>query len=165
MAQPIYLIMGVSGSGKSTLGRALSEQLQIPLLDADGFHSRTNIAKMARGEPLTDSDRKPWLAAIRQSIEAHQAAALGAVFTCSALKRAYRVQLVKQGEPITCVYLHAPRDVLEQRLRARTDHFFDPELLADQLDTLQPPAPDESIITVDGAQSIETLMQAVLEHL
>ena len=66
--------MGVSGSGKSTLGRALAQKLGWEFFDADDFHSAENIAKMAAGIPLSDSDRAPWLVALNgQLLSALQA--------------------------------------------------------------------------------------------
>ncbi|KAI6125772.1 P-loop containing nucleoside triphosphate hydrolase protein [Pisolithus croceorrhizus] len=61
------IVMGVSGTGKSTLGAALSNALKVPFIDGDDLHPPSNVAKMSRGEALTDEDRKPWLARIRQT--------------------------------------------------------------------------------------------------
>ncbi|KAI6113258.1 P-loop containing nucleoside triphosphate hydrolase protein [Pisolithus croceorrhizus] len=61
------VVMGVSGTGKSTLGAALSNALKLPFIDGDDLHPPSNVAKMTRGEALTDEDRKPWLARIRQT--------------------------------------------------------------------------------------------------
>jgi carbohydrate kinase (thermoresistant glucokinase family) len=49
--------MGVSGSGKSSVGKALAESLGWDFFDADDFHPPENIAKMANGIPLDDTDR------------------------------------------------------------------------------------------------------------
>ncbi len=56
-----FLIMGVSGSGKTTVASTLSKVLNIPLIEADDFHSVANIAKMRNGQALNDADRLPWL--------------------------------------------------------------------------------------------------------
>ena len=48
--------MGVSGSGKTTLGKALTQKLGWDFFDANAFYSPANIAKMASGIPLSDSD-------------------------------------------------------------------------------------------------------------
>jgi gluconokinase len=47
---PIFVIvMGVSGSGKTTIGKALAKALDVPFLDADTFHTLSNINKMKAG--------------------------------------------------------------------------------------------------------------------
>ncbi|GJP85736.1 hypothetical protein CLOP_g15839 [Closterium sp. NIES-67] len=55
------VVIGPSGSGKTTVGRRLAERLGWDFYDADDFHSRDNRGKMARGVPLCDADRLPWL--------------------------------------------------------------------------------------------------------
>ncbi|MEG3603361.1 MAG: gluconokinase, partial [Verrucomicrobiota bacterium] len=60
----VVVVMGVCGSGKSTLGKILAERLKVDFLEGDDFHSPANVAKMSRGEPLTESDRAPWLSEI-----------------------------------------------------------------------------------------------------
>src|SRR6476661_962116 len=85
-APPLVVMMGVSGSGKTTVGAALAQRLRVPFADADDFHPPENIAKMAAGIPLDDSDREPWLQTIAAWLGEH--AATGGVASCSALKRA-----------------------------------------------------------------------------
>ena len=94
--------MGVCGSGKTTVGQALSTALHLGFLDADSFHPPENVRKLVSGQPLTDEDRAPWLAAIAQRMREEHAAGRRCVFTCSALKRAYRDVLraaVPAGQP------------------------------------------------------------------
>ena len=57
----VIVLMGVTGSGKTTVGLALAESLEWQFVDADDFHSATNVAKMRAGIPLDDADRAPWL--------------------------------------------------------------------------------------------------------
>ena len=64
------VLMGVGGCGKSSVGAALGEALAIPYRDGDDLHPAANIAKMSRGEPLTDADRWPWLALVGQRLRA-----------------------------------------------------------------------------------------------
>ena len=64
----IIVVMGVSGSGKTTIGKMLADAIQCSFLEGDSLHSKENVAKMSHGIPLTDSDRAPWLAAIRAHI-------------------------------------------------------------------------------------------------
>ncbi|KAK7005799.1 gluconokinase [Favolaschia claudopus] len=65
----LIIVMGVSGTGKSTLGAALAAALNMPYIDGDDLHPRTNVDKMAAGSPLTDADREPWLRIIRNTAE------------------------------------------------------------------------------------------------
>lgn len=141
----ILIAMGVSGAGKSRIGEMLAERLSCSFTDGDAFHSAANKEKMHHGIPLTDDDRWPWLRAIREAIEAKQRAGETAVFTCSSLKRSYRDVLRGNDTDVRFVYLKGSFEVLRERLKDRTGHFFDPSLLQSQLDTLEEPGPDEAI--------------------
>src|SRR4029453_10742064 len=106
--------MGVTGSGKTTVGRLLAEQLGWTLVEGDDFHTPANVAKMRRGEPLTDADRMPWLHALRQRIDELTAASRSAVVTCSALKESYR-QVLARGRPeVRFVWLTGPPEALRR---------------------------------------------------
>ncbi|AQQ27529.1 gluconokinase [Burkholderia cenocepacia] len=141
----ILIAMGVSGAGKSLIGEMLAERLSCSYTDGDAFHSAANKEKMHHGIPLTDEDRWPWLRTIRAAIEEKQRAGETAVFTCSSLKRSYRDVLRGADTDVRFVYLKGSFEVLQERLKSRTGHFFDPSLLKSQLDTLEEPGPDEAI--------------------
>ena len=141
----ILIAMGVSGAGKSLIGEMLAERLSCSYTDGDAFHSAANKEKMHHGIPLTDEDRWPWLRTIRAAIEEKQRAGETAVFTCSSLKRSYRDVLRGADTDVRFVYLKGSFEVLQERLKSRTGHFFDPSLLKSQLDTLDEPGPDEAI--------------------
>src|SRR5438309_11623072 len=85
--------MGVTGAGKTTIGTMLAAQLNWQFADADTFHPPANIQKMSHGVPLNDTDRAPWLAAMRKAILEWIAAGKNVVLACSALIRAYREEL------------------------------------------------------------------------
>ncbi len=161
----IIVIMGVSGSGKTTVGQRLAERIGWPYHEADDYHPIANKARMSAGQPLTDEHRWPWLDALRIVIEQHLMNDAHAVVTCSALKRAYRDRLRRGDEAVTFVYLHADPLTLQQRLRDRPDHFFAPELLDDQLQTLEPPGGDEPAITLDAANEPQQTVSTICARL
>jgi gluconokinase len=135
--------MGVSGAGKTTLATALGHHLGWPVAEADDFHPPANIAKMSAGQPLTDDDRWPWLAAIRDWLASHAAAGRGCIVTCSALKRAYRDLLREASGNVRFLHLTGDPATLADRIARRTGHFMPASLLPSQLLTLEPLAPDE----------------------
>lgn len=157
MASPI-VVMGVSGSGKSTVGAALAQRLRVPFADADDFHPPANIAKMTAGQPLDDDDRHPWLEAIGEWLAQHSGA--GGVMSCSALKRKYRDQLRGHCPETTFVHLSGTPDVIGKRQASRPGHFMPASLLASQFATLEPLGSDESGITIDVDQDIDSIVEA-----
>ena len=150
-AAPLVVVMGVSGSGKSTVGAELAEQLGVPFVDGDDLHPAANVAKMASGIPLDDDDRWPWLANVGRTLAS--AAGSGMVVACSALKREYRAAILAEAPDAVFVELDGSRDLLQERIGARRDHFMPPTLLDSQLATLQSLTPDEPGIRVpiDGS--------------
>jgi len=144
----IVIVAGVSGSGKTTVGAMLAGSLHWSFADGDDFHPAANIEKMRAGVPLTDADRWPWLRAIAAWMDARIAGDESAVVACSALKRSYRDILLDGRPEARLVFLVVDREVLAKRLAARHGHFFRAELLGSQLDSLEPPQPDEHAVTV-----------------
>jgi gluconokinase len=145
----VILLMGVAGSGKTTIGRQLAAELGWSFADADQFHPPANVAKMSAGQALDDTDRGPWLAAVRAHIDAQLAASRNAVVTCSALKESYRAALCGDPGAVRLVYLKGTREVLWSRLSQRQDHFMKPAMLDSQLATLEEPA---TALVIDIAQ-------------
>ena len=144
----IVIVAGVSGSGKTTVGAMLAGHLHWAFADGDDFHPAANIEKMRSDIPLTDDDRWPWLRAIAAWMDERIAHDEPAVIPCSALKRSYRDFLLNGRPEARLVFLAVDREVLAQRLAARHAHFFPAQLLNSQLDALEPPAPDEHMVTV-----------------
>lgn len=155
------IIMGVSGSGKSTLAALLRERLGWPFAEADEFHPQANIDKMSRGEALDDSDRWPWLKALRSWISEQDAAGRSSLCTCSALKRSYRDLLRGAEGEVVFVLLQGGREVLEKRTATRSGHFMPTTLLTSQLATLELPEADENILVLDITKTPEQLAEAV----
>jgi len=139
----IVVVAGVAGSGKTTVGQLLARRLGWRFADGDNFHPAANVAKMKAGLPLTDDDRKPWLAAIDSWMDDIIASGQSAVLACSALKRKYRDDLVGRREEAVMVFLTISQAEDEARVLARKGHFFHEPLLASQFAALEPPDPAE----------------------
>ena len=110
---------------------------------------------MAAGIPLTDADRGPWLDRLAGLLPEAPI-----VLACSALKRRYRDRLRAGCPDLRYVFLTAPEPVLAARMTARRDHYMPPSLLRSQLDALEPPEPDEGILTLDCRETPDTLVAA-----
>ena len=120
---------------------------------------------MSAGNPLTDEDRWPWLAAVGASLAGRE----GAVGSCSALKRVYREAIAKAAQrKVYFIYLSGSRELLQQRINDRKGHFMPPSLLESQLKTLEEPKADELALKLDIAEPVEVLVEKaktwLLEH-
>ena len=158
----VVIVMGVSGSGKSTIGMMLARDLGCDFRDADDLHPQENRDKMHRGIPLTDEDRRPWLAAVRALIDRYENAGTNLVIACSALKEAYRKTLTDGVHDVRIVYLKGSMELIAQRLAARHGHFFDAGLLRSQFDALEEP---REAIVVDIAGTPAELVVAIRARL
>lgn len=162
--RPIVLVvMGVSGTGKSTVAGLLAGQLGWALAEGDDLHPPANVAKMSRGQPLTDEDRWPWLARIAEWIQGQLRAGQPGIVTCSALKRSYRDQLRAPG--VVFVHLSGSRETIARRLSARLDHFMPTSLLDSQLATLEPLGDDEDGFVVDLGGTTQAEVEEILARL
>ena len=83
------VVMGVCGCGKSTIASALAGELRGTFVEGDKLHPKSNVEKMASGQPLNDEDRWPWLAKIGERLKGKGEGEV-VVAACSALKLAYR---------------------------------------------------------------------------
>ena len=157
----MIIIMGVSGSGKTSLGKHLSIVSSTPFYDADDFHTQANKNKMASGLALTDSDRYPWLLDLASKIKEWTLSG-GSILACSALKEEYRAILSKFTTNITWIVLNGSFDLIQSRLNNRENHFFKPELLQSQLNTLELPSYG---IHLNIDQPAKVLVQEVLNKI
>ncbi len=161
MSFRLILITGVAGTGKTTVGRQLAAELGWPYHEADDFHSAANKEKMGRGVPLDDTDRAPWLAAIRAAMDECRAAGRSAVFSCSALKEGYRRVLLDGAPDTALVFLSGDRELLLARLAERSAHYMKPTMLESQLAILEPPA---DALRLDVRQFPAELVAAIRRH-
>ena len=152
--------MGVSGSGKSTLGKALAERLGWDFFDADDFHLPENIAKMAAGIPLNDSDRIPWLAALSDRLFTTLKLGRHPVLACSALKESYRRQLLDGKPGVEVIYLKGNYDLFWARLSRRQGHFMKAEMLKSQFATLEEP---QNAVVFEADMPLAAMLDLALE--
>jgi gluconokinase len=152
------VVMGVSATGKTTVGEQLAEELGCEFIEGDSLHPKANIDKMAKGVPLTDEDRWPWLKAIAERVAERDATGTSTVVTCSALKRSYR-DVLRDAAPTFFVHLHAPFEVLQNRMQLRTKHFMPTSLLRSQFDTLEELGDDEAGAVVDVTPPIDEVVE------
>jgi gluconokinase len=165
-AQLAVIVMGVSGCGKSSVGALLASRLGLRFAEGDALHPPANVEKMAKGTPLTDDDRWPWLTRIGRDIAAAQGAGEGIVVSCSALKRSYRDLLRREaGGALQFVYLEGSHALLLSRMGARTGHFMPVALLDSQLATLEVPTGEPGVVNVSIDQSVEHIVEDALRGL
>ena len=158
----VIVIMGVSGSGKTTVAERVAAALGWMFQEGDKLHPAANVAKMASGHALDDADRAPWLAIIAEWIDARLHTGHDAIITCSALKRRYREQIGNGKPGVQIVYLHGDHATLESHINNRHHEFMPATLLDSQLATLEEPAPDEHVITIDVGSTIERTVADVI---
>ncbi|BAM04481.1 gluconokinase [Phycisphaera mikurensis] len=156
-----HVFMGVAGCGKSEVGRRVADRLGLPFEDADAFHPRANVEKMAGGTPLTDADRAPWLDAMSEAIAAWNRGG-GAALACSALKRSYRDRLREAGD-VFFVHLAGDRETIALRMAAREDHFMPPSLLDSQFRTLEDPAGEPGVVAVSIEPPLDEVVAAAAD--
>eukprot|EP01055_Gregarina_sp_Pseudo9_P000200 Gregarina_sp_Pseudo_9__199@NODE_112_length_4197_cov_53_172439_g104_i0_p3_GENE_NODE_112_length_4197_cov_53_172439_g104_i0NODE_112_length_4197_cov_53_172439_g104_i0_p3_ORF_typecomplete_len186_score21_81SKI/PF01202_22/8_6e27AAA_33/PF13671_6/1_2e11AAA_33/PF13671_6/5e02APS_kinase/PF01583_20/2_2e08AAA_18/PF13238_6/4_6e05tRNA_lig_kinase/PF08303_11/0_00053tRNA_lig_kinase/PF08303_11/1e03dNK/PF01712_19/0_096CPT/PF07931_12/0_0034CoaE/PF01121_20/0_012CoaE/PF01121_20/8e02NUFIP1/PF10453_9/0_011Zeta_toxin/PF06 len=142
------VVMGVSGCGKTCVGKWMQETFDLNFIDADDYHSAESIQKMSRGEPLSDTDRSPWLERLGEALRLQPEG--GVVLACSALKKQYRDQLRgamqqnTQTHRLLFIYLKGTKEVIQPWIEERKNHFMAASLLESQFQTLEEPSAAET---------------------
>ncbi|SIK29149.1 Putative gluconokinase [Mycobacteroides abscessus subsp. abscessus] len=133
----------------------MARRLDAPYAEGDDFHPEANIAKMAAGIPLDDTDREPWLRHIAEWISEQGRAGTGGVVTCSALKRHYRDMLRTGWSDVFFLHLSGDRSLVGDRM----------SLLDSQFDILEPLQSDEKGVALDVGTGPEELVAEALRQL
>jgi gluconokinase len=155
------VITGVAGAGKTTVGKLLAKILGWQFYEGDDFHPAAKVEKMRRGEPLTDTDREPWLDALRTVIQSALENGENGILACSALKQRYRERL-RVNEQVVFVHLAATPELIERRLEERKGHFMSPSLIESQFATLETP---QTALSLDASLSHAVLVQKIRDAL
>ena len=162
------VVMGVSGSGKSSIGAKVAQRLHIDFVDGDDLHPPANVAKMSRGEPLTDADRWPWLDRVGAALVSGSEGGTGVVIACSALRRSYRDRIRTRAAAARPVFVFLDITVQEARRRMsrRPGHFMPVSLVESQFDTLERPASEETdVLRVEEVGGVDATVEASIEAL
>jgi len=152
---PLIVCMGVSGSGKSTCAQILADNLKLVFIEADDLHSLSNKEKMGAGQPLTDADRAPWMAAVCNMLKGYAQQGRGCVLAHSALRHMHRDQIRACGLRTLFLHIDAPRDVIAQRLAQRENHYMKAVLLDSQLNAFQSTEGERDVLTLNSTVTRE----------
>lgn len=155
--------MGVAGSGKTSIGEGVAQQIDGTYIDGDDYHPQSNIDKMANGEPLNDDDRWPWLEIIAGELAPIEGIGL---VGCSALKKIYRDFITKNvGEPVRFIYLDGSKELIAERMAARTGHFMPTSLLDSQFEALEVPDKTENAVPIDISGTEQQVIKLIVDEI
>ena len=154
----LVIVMGVSGSGKSSLAKALADHYGYDYLDGDDFHSQEARDHMAKGLPLTDTMRLPWVIRMREYFRDVACTHQHSTLAFSGLKRAHRDELRKAGLKTIFLFLHSDKDTIQTRVNKRAGHFMAPSLVDSQFDSLEDPSHEADVFKIDVHTSLEQVI-------
>jgi len=163
------VLIGVSGCGKSSVGKLLAQKLCWTFVDADDYHSEKSVQKMRSGVALSDEDRESWLKKLAAILQQHltkesgnveESFHAGCVLACSCLKKQYRDVLCHPS--LLFVHLQGSRDVIQQRMQLRADHFMPVSLLDSQFETMEELEADENGIMLSIEKDISDIVDDII---
>jgi gluconokinase len=120
---------------------------------------------MRAGIPLTDEDRVPWLAALHNLLADTLRKGRHPILACSALKEQYRTSLREGIDGVRVVYLKGEFDLIQSRMKIRSDHYMKPNMLRSQYEALEEPADAWTVdISLPPEQIVGILCQFLEEE-
>jgi gluconokinase len=155
----LVIIMGVSGSGKSTLAKVLAKAYGYEYLDGDDFHSLESRTLMSQGIPLTDVNRAPWVAAIKQRLKDNANHLTHTILAFSGLKQKHRDELRAAGLKTLFLYLDGNKEIIQDRINNRKGHFMAPTLLDSQFASMEDPLREPDVHLIDVSPGFEWVNQ------
>ncbi|KAI8150341.1 shikimate kinase [Fennellomyces sp. T-0311] len=174
---PVFILMGTAGCGKTSVAEEMQKLLHCEYIEGDSLHPKANVEKMSKGEPLNDDDRWPWLGVIRDTLKEKAIAMQSTdpsksertiVLTCSSLRKVYRDimrEVPAEYASITFVYLKGSKELLQERIDARQNHFMGAKMLDSQWNTLEEPdETQEQVIVADIRQDPPTLAKWIVQE-
>lgn len=156
----LVIVMGVAGSGKSTLASALAGAYNYEYLDGDDFHSDESRALMARGTPLTDEQRAPWVAAIKDRLQSNAKQQIHTILAFSGLKQKHRDILRSAGLRTIVLYLNGNKETIQDRINNRKDHFMAPALLDSQFASMEDPLDEADVHSIEIWPTLSQVTQS-----
>ena len=157
--------MGVSGSGKSSIAKAVADHYHYCFLDADDFHSTENKNHMANGLALTDEMRKPWVNSIKEYLQEAAEVHKHCVLAFSGLRKEHRNQLRQAGLKTIFIFLNGNKDIIQQRVNLRQNHFMNPGLVNSQFAALEDPTQEMDVHSMEVYESLESVTNAVISKI
>lgn len=164
MTGKTIIVMGVCACGKSTVGEKLAISLDAKFIDGDDLHPRANIQKMARGEPLNDADRAPWLERVRDAAYSIESKNETAIIVCSALKQEYRDAIRDGNQQVAFLYLQGSYELIIARMKARSGHFMKQNMVDSQFATLEDPSLESLVVSVNIDNTIDNIVTEATEQ-
>ncbi len=154
-ATNLIIVMGVSGSGKSSVAKAIADHYGYAYLDGDDFHSQESRDTMAKGIPLTDAMRLPWVIRMRDYFRDAATRDQHSTLAFSGLKAVHRDELRKAGLKTIFIFLHCDKDTIQTRVNKRAGHFMAPTLVDSQFDSLEDPSAEPDVYRIDVRGSLD----------
>lgn len=150
--------MGVSGCGKSSVAQALATHFNAEFVEADDFHPSENKEHMRNGLALSDAMREPWIALLQAHLKQSARSGRNCVMSFSGLRRLHRAKIRDLPFGSLFIHLEGDRQLIEDRMKTRSEHFMPASLLESQYKTLEPASKKETIISIDIEQRLELVI-------